>query len=944
MNTLEQNIVSIVESILVAKGSPTSNHSLREVAQRIFSAINLEASEKVKSESFERIVRELQARVTTTVTKVQYITESHKGSWLTQERKRCFAENGYWQSYKRMLRTERSAIEAYAVDEATDTILGLMSDPQDIHSTSVKGLVIGDVQSGKTSNYAGLISKAADAGYKIIIVITGTIETLRSQTQERLERDFVGKSSNDKIAAEYSGKLYGVAAYRQVAGRSLVIPSTLTSWSKDFRQTDCSNIAPDIANGNVILLVIKKNKSVLNNVIKFFSQRLNAHERQMAPALIIDDEADNASPNSKNEDDPSAINERIRTLLSLFPRNSYVGYTATPYANIFINPYNTNNLKGTGVADSMEMQDLFPRNFIVTLGQPSNYIGATKLFCQDDEDETSEYNELANVVQTIGEESEFLDKLKARTLTSLPHSLKQALNTFVIAKALKSQREPEEKHCTMLIHVTMKQDGHTDLTKLVKAYMDELLGAISCFVSLPKPETRHNLIQNLYQTWIEQYYGTEVQETWDDLCAILGQPGFTSAFKIYTENNQTAKKLRLDYSKAPALTPIVIGGQCLSRGLTLEGLCTSYFLRDSRQYDTLMQMGRWFGYRPNYADICRIFMTERMQTYFASIAQATEELKASIQEMNNAKKSPLEFGLRVRNGISGLLVTARNKMKSAVTREEWVDFSDSLIETYKIPADTEAIAHNNKLLEDFINHLDNGPEHYQRIKNVKLNGIMWQEVRIEDVIGYISGTKDMVFSSVNESKEILIEALKPLRYMDVLLVQSSVKTSKGVHIRKRIGNDELEIPWRTPAIDDGYYYFKKNHPFSKSHEMGNLSEDEVQKLLDLYRLDHPEKIKNGESITPSVLTGHYYRRAENRKPLLMLAYMAAPSPDQYTKPEQGKQQYEYNQIVSVFGISFPCGQGGSRNKVNWTLNPVMIYREQKGKPYVDDIVDPNNEY
>lgn len=898
----------------------------------------------------DRICRELQTRFTTVISESHYLTSHDCNNWLTDDRKKEIIDNGFWDAYQASVSESRGERMISKIDEDTDKILGFMADPRASMPQQKKGLVIGDVQSGKTSNYTGLICKAADAGYKIIIVIAGTISTLRAQTQERLEKDFIGKSSNDNIAELYRNTSYGVSRFRKSDMNCSV--SILTKWNYDFRKSDAEQIAPNFQNGNIALFVIQKNAKTLRNVITFLKTRLSDAEKERLPLLVLDDEADNASPNTKGDESPSAINKSIRKLLSLFKINSYVGYTATPYANIFINPY----VDPTGSGDgSMLGQELFPRDFIYCIGHSSEYIGASRLFDQSFE-ESAEYDEVQFNVQTISEETDFMEALKEGSYVDLPASLETAINTFVLSKAIRNIREDGDFHCSMLIHVTLKRDGHTRIKQLVDEYCRRLLQAVSQYVALKNPENYDGRIRALKTTWEEQFENTDISETWEEVCAQMAEPGFTECFKTYKENSTTHKKLRLDYSKEKGLTAIVIGGNSLARGLTLEGLCTSYFLRNSRQYDTLMQMGRWFGYRHNYADICRIFITQRMQDNFAAIARATDELKSAVDEMQQEGKTPMEFGLRVRNSISGLMITSPNKMKSAARREEWIDFSDSLCETYRIPASADKISLNNQALLEFVESLDAKYMRYQPKSDERHYGIIWERIPAAEAVKFLNKTKGMAFSSDPFAVTTLIKHLENRHEkIDVALIVSEQECRNGIVKTAMICGEKYRIPWRVPSFKDADYYFTKNHPFSKIHEMGHLKASQIDELKELYAKDHQENGKDAKQIPVSSIPGHYFRRVDGRRPLLMLALMAVPEPDVANaiceaRKAAKKRQERYTEeptceqlcrTVAVWGISFPKGDSEAQ-RVTYTVNAVQLRNELEERERLEQ--EPEEEY
>lgn len=940
------NIISTAYKVLLAKADNSKNQlfteqEIEEAVDKVLMLFGVSGAEAEQNRT--KIVKAIQTRVNVAVSSSAAIYGADSSNWLTGERiEYDLNKKGFWNRYKRYLEEERSPEELKAVDSDTNNILGHLADPQSVGPQQKKGLVIGDVQSGKTSNYAGLICKAVDCGYKIIIVITGVLDTLRAQTQERLERDFVGASTNSNTDPNIP---YGVSIYNAPENNELANIQPLTDCSNDFSIRNIDRNIPNFEIGNnVALLVIKKVSGPLKNVFDYFNKRLSDKQKSTLPVLVIDDEADNASPNTKDDDKPSAINEHIRNLLALFEHNSYVGYTATPYANIFINPYVSGD--PDAMQDNMANQDLFPKDFIYCLGRPSKYVGAAKLF--EDEGDSSEYDESVNTVQIIQEESEFVGVLKKMgskkyqgqnlQLLDIPDSLKEAIRTFIISRAIRTLRGDDLKHCSMLIHATLGKKGHSEIKKRVAEYLKHIVEAIQAYIMLKEPQKRDATLSTLYETWLVQFEYNDIDETWEDVCKTLGSAEYMKRFKIYKENSSVDKKLRLDYSKEKGLTPIVIGGNSLARGLTLEGLCTSYFLRESKQYDTLMQMGRWFGYRPNYGDICRVFITERLKGYFAAISRATDELKDSIRLMNRAGKTPLEFGLRVRNSVGGLLITARNKMRSAQTRVEWLDYSGHLLESYIIPAGKDQTYANNAALHRFIQNLDT--KYSRRVPNKDTEsqcGIIWEDVNFQDIENYICSTQEMVVSPYINNEQ-LISFVRNQKNFDVCLIE--VQSGKKVYLHD---GTEVSVPCRLPLTGDKTYTFKKNHPFSKNHEMGYQTKATIEALKEQYRQQLKEEGKSTDKeISESSIPGKYYRSVPGRKNLMLISFVYVPSTEEASalnaerKGEKAKGNIarpipidKFTIPTSIFGFSFSHSAYAQSDKTLWTVNCVKLRLEQQ---------------
>ena len=520
--------------------------------------------------------------------------------------------------------------------EITDEIMDGLGDPKS-YGFKRRGLVMGDVQSGKTSVYTILSCKAADSGYRLIILLTGTLEILRRQTQLRMDEGLVGKESEKLI----NNNLVPIGVGRYGTEDISVLTSTSTDFKKNI--ATAMNI-PIEALPFPVLLVLKKNKSVLNNLYEWL--KANTRGNIQTPLLLIDDEADNASINT-SVDSTTAINAGIRNILSLFTKSTYVGFTATPYANIFI--------------DSDENDDLYPRDFIYCLNSPSNYIGPTRLY--------SEGGRFSYMLKTIPIEDEGVGlqeipykHSKEFQITSMPPSLEEAICCFLVSCTIREMKGQINSHMSMLVNVSRFTEVQESAKELISQFLFQVRDAVSVFSHLPEEQALQNTyISKLKSAWVSNYgnLGYEWKDVQNKLESAI------SPICVRSVNQKNGPK-NLNYKDNPGgLRVIAVGGNSLSRGLTLEGLCVSYFYRRSQSYDTLMQMGRWFGYRDGYDELCRVWMTQESRDWYMEISEATDELKYEFRKMRDADKTPKEFGFRVRDDINGLMITARNKMRHA---------------------------------------------------------------------------------------------------------------------------------------------------------------------------------------------------------------------------------------------------------------------------------------
>lgn len=555
----------------------------------------------------------------------------------------------YWERYKKYLSSDLLLPEKViqSIDISTTDIVNLLGEPVENGIFARKGLVIGDVQSGKTANYISVINKAADAGYKVIVLLTGTIEKLRQQTQSRIDEGFIGIDTSD-LERERRNNPIGVGLIN--GGVSV---SSFTSIIKDFNKSVLTNSNVPLDSLSIpLILVVKKNKAVLNSIYKLFNgeKKDQTYNKINQSLLFIDDEADNASINTNSQDDdPTSINKSIRRILGLFMRSSYVGYTATPYANVFIEP----NTK-----EDMENEDLFPKDYIYVLQPPSNYIGAREIYSEE-----GQYKTMYRVIDDFEDFLPLKHKKDYELPLDIPLTLKKAILSFLIANAIRDLRGDLTTHRSMLINVSRFICIQNDLKDLVNDYFLLVRDKIQHYL-LNQDYSKYSLLNLLEDVYNEEFINAgSFEETeninWQSIRAQL----FNSIKNIRVEsiNGGNASKL-LDYKGYDnGLRLIAIGGLSLSRGLTLEGLCISYFYRNSVMYDTLMQMGRWFGYRRNYEDLCQVWMSEESYSWYQHISDATDELRDEINRIYYSNLTPLDVGIKVRSSEGALIVTAKIK-------------------------------------------------------------------------------------------------------------------------------------------------------------------------------------------------------------------------------------------------------------------------------------------
>ncbi|HEY1580492.1 MAG TPA: Z1 domain-containing protein [Terracidiphilus sp.] len=687
---LSDNGRSLENSVLVTLPADRApdEATLNELATRLRVAF------PVPDEEYQEIIRRLHAKLAIQMDLGIALKSETYVPWLFA--KKASIDPYYWDRFKKLLqRFEWPPRVVSTLDRVTDEVLDLLQDPTATGPWKRRGLVIGDVQSGKTATYTALCCKAADAGYKLVILLTGTLESLRRQTQERLDEGFVGLDSSGLLtqARNRADRAVGVGLIdaRKAAG-------VFTSREKDFSKNLLNALGFRLDAFNVpVLVVVKKNKKILENLEKWLSDfNASQHGKIDAPLLLIDDEADSASVNTNAPDvDPTQINKRIRALLKLFTRSSYLGFTATPFANIFIDPDTESEMLG---------DDLFPRDFIYTLDPPTNYLGPSALFGEQPRFDLTRTIEDAYQVFPLRHKADL-------HLENLPESLVTALFSFLVTNALRDLRGETTSHRSMLVNVSRFTAVQDQVATLIHERLSAIQQDIRNYSQLPPDQALKNpTIAKIQAVWSEEYIDGGFE--WPAVQRALLSAVLPISVKAV---NQRTGAASLDYArhKETGLRIVAVGGNSLSRGLTLEGLSTSYFFRNSQMYDTLLQMGRWFGYREGYADLCRLWITDEAAQWYAHITSATEELREEIKQMRQQNATPMQFGLKVRAHPDSLIVTAQNKMRQAKTIERVISLSKKLLETTRLKSNTNALISNSAALNRFLKDLERSTTRFE---------------------------------------------------------------------------------------------------------------------------------------------------------------------------------------------------------------------------------------
>ncbi len=836
----------------------------------------------------------------------------------------------FWDHYKEYLTSIKgwppNVVES--LDSQSSEILSNIEDPRRPGKWDCRGMVMGSVQSGKTANYTALITKAADAGYKLFIVMAGVHNSLRSQTQSRLNEEFLGYDL-DKIQKLTGGeKRIGVRLFND--DHKTVYTLTSSNEKGDFktRIAKQSGIFPS-KDAPPIILVIKKHVSILKNVIEWIPSVISEKDHRGRdfipdiPVLVIDDECDYASVNTKKvetdentgkpltEWDPTKTNQLIRELLFLFDKSIYVGYTATPYANIFIHKDHEHEKYG---------EDIFPKNFIVSLPQPSNYLGPEKVFGleNDTQQNIDEVDPLPLTRRVLDYETIIPDNHKKdHVIKIIPESMKHSIKSFLLCCAARSIRKEGTPHNSMLIHVTRYVDVQDQVYQLVE---NELRRQAARIMSGEELNDFKEIWENDFlpstKEMASRGFCEATEYSWEEIFNKLHQT--TRVIKVKLING-TAKDC-LDYKdheietkrriqtgeeilwEDKGLNVIVIGGDKLSRGLTLEGLSVSYYLRTTKMYDTLMQMGRWFGYRDGFSDLCRIYTTEELFLWYRHIAGATKELREDIDYMATLGETPSNFGLKVRSHPGRLVVTSASKSRHANKIE--LSYSGKISET--ISFDKKHLTNNKQAMEELIKDINRPFDKF----NPKTPRYQWKKVPSNIVLNFLHKYKikdgamrfvkpDVIANYIEQQNKHgeLVE-------WDVVLVS---KSGNGPSVKVQ-GYDVQLIERAALNLTNNAITIKRL--VSRTDEHLDLSDDEMKRAQAFY--EQYDEIKTLELAVRHV-------RPEKRG--LLLIYMIHGK-----YKDTGETYGVEGENVVGFAISFPTSNKAV--PVEYVVNPVWIDEEE----------------
>ena len=829
---------------------------------------------EIQAEDREWIRYKIGLEQNITLEPAHFVTAGASSDWLQNIDRAGWY---YWPRLRELYSLNgRSIPSIRSVDDVTDKILRQLGQPNS-GEFDVRGLVLGFIQSGKTTNFTALIAKAADAGYRLFIVLSGIDKGLRRQTQMRIDRELVGlgdeRGKTPKVPFPPQGKQWHRLTSDEVDG---------DFQSGTFNQAVLQGPEP-------VIMVVKKNGSVLRRLFSWLDSAPPDIMREI-PTLVIDDEADLASIDTRGSyqtpdeelppdyTEPSVMNRLIRELLNRFRKKAYVAYTATPFANILI-PHDT--------YDPKVQNDLYPKDFIVDLPKPDGYIGAEDLFGKNDSS-TGEYDPGLDVIRTVPDED-----LTLLENGNVPSSLDQALLNFVLSGAARAQRGDALKPCTMLIHTSRLTASHETVAQIVMDRFNE-------FRNLWRYDRGGGIRKTLNDMWETDFKDT-VRAIYPLKVVDFSQiekfiTPFFESVQIRTVNSWTGEII--DYEREPELKAIIIGGNRLSRGLTLEGLTVSYFVRETNMYDTLMQMGRWFGFRADYLDLTRIWTTDVLSALFADLAYVESRLREDIRVYEDLQATPYKLGMRIWQHPS-MQVTSLLKRRHARDIILQQSYSGQIEQTFKYPFDqpdllANMVDENEGLLLSFLATLGD-PEWID-------NNPVWYKIKGGSIANFLSNFHQSEFPEKTGCSLSLISSYITDRINSDELVEWTV----GV---KGLAQKDPELGDTTWSVGGNTIHQISRTRLRDTNSLGVITSPGDEKLgLTTYEIEKFERLRQTD---PDLAENVAARMSRSPQSGLILIYPISRNSSPKTKTARRRVplydgiEEQFKRDLVALAISFP---------------------------------------
>lgn len=911
------------------------------------------------------------------------IDQANHKEWYDEKRK---SNRPFWDRYKIYL-SESSMPRASreALDVHTDGILSRCEDPNDTNRVwNTKALVLGSVQQGKTSNYIGLTCKAADAGYKLFIVLTGMHDDLRTQTQIRFDEGFTGYESGpltEYIESSRSSSFIGVGKINPNVFAHTITHRRLRGDVKKSSLFSYNGISFADKTEKPYILVCKKNQGVLNSIIQWLDQKFGIEEGGKItpdiPLFLIDDEADQASVDTSTTNSPKKINAQIRRILNTFTNSCYIAYTATAYANLLIDhsaerveqTYMETRLKKvegqrkyekTTIAKNVG-EDLFPKHFMSLLPQPDNYVGFEDLFPNENTENFDEkIIECEKYIRIIDDHTDQNGNdgwmpinahsranqnhiPKYENKEEIPPSLKKAIYTFILASAVKNLRNLPQKHSSMMVHVTYKNSIQGEVRQQIDNFVKELKD------NLHKYNPNNEYWKQLKLLWdndinhkkhivqSENPKGAPID--WQNIVDIIIYPDKDSIIdRLETIQLSGTSSEILDYNEfeKKGSVLIVVGGAKLSRGLTLSGLCVSYYARyaATKLADTVTQMARWFGYRDGYKDVCRIYLTEIAREAFEEFSSLDEETRTKAEALDKRSDLNLEEVLISMRSTPGYLATAKLKMQSTLT------YKLDLAGTYSTPRilTAEDNKQNHKSIKKFLDkvalnkptYLGNMATLYEEknlMKNEKAD-LIWK-VNYKEVLDFLNSYS---FAPVN----IKLEKGTWEKYIKEKQQKTGELTNWNIILKRgglqkadslKFGNYEVNYlsERKNDKSSSEIFDIGTMYTSSDSHTILNQVEEEEARAL----------IKADDKIKTLSMRKSLEIYSKNKKNNEIEGFL-------FIGPTKIKNA-KYKEILYPIAIAFPNSNDDS--KVSVTVNKATVEKIEKyyGKDQINEVTDSDDE-
>jgi endonuclease len=944
---LKQMTFAFIDAIK-GSGTEVKFEDINSYIDKVTSSFPIPCDEEIRKRLFTDV--EYQFKITHAKGNVIFDDYDSRQEWYSNER----IENPYfWNKYKALLLANpsfnRKSINL--LDEDTlPNIMNCLGNPNDQFEGKRfrRGLIIGDVQSGKTATYSGLICKAADAGYKVVILLAGITESLRQQTQERIDESIIGLTSRRQ------GR--NVASIRVGVGKDNqeLRATSFTSCVNDFVGNH-DRIAMSLnSQSSLVVFVIKKNVSVLQKLYKWLKdQNLDPVKGYIdIPMLLVDDEADNASVNTKKaETDPTKTNKLIRQICTLFKNTTYVGFTATPFANVFINPDSV---------DSMKNADLFPEHFIYALEAPSNYVGAQKIFypegqyyrnlryitdVEEPDYSSDEYlNQVDNDIESLNSGG-FYYRHKKEWDGELPASLTDAIYCFYLANVIRDLRGQNSAPRSMLINMSRFIKVQRVIAEHVEHVHEKVFDDIRFNFCDSNTDNRKLPLYQIFEKLWKKHFSHVTDITFERVIQKQSIMDAIEKIKVVVVNGSD-KSESLDYRTNKSLRVIAVGGLALSRGLTLEGLLVSYFYRNTSTFDVLMQMGRWFGYRNGYDDIFQIWTSQTSAKWYAEIARSSQELKDCIKNMYDQRLTPKDFGIKVRDNCNELQITASNKMRAARGLDLRYSFYGNIYDTPYVSFNIEHNRNNLKESTDLIDTLFKGGYtlRYTDLVGKATKDVndtsdsssrFFENVPKEIIIAFIEKVKcsmangnfnvPNILEFLNDTKntgienwDVVIQAGESKEYVQFDGLQNMRCVKRSIYYGT---NNVVQISSRRRALS------------GSSEGKYALTKEQIKCAEDEYR-----KGSGGENIPLKA----YFEFLPTRKPIfIIMPIHPVPAETDEGKEEQQKltkfREELGNDHIIAFAIGLP-GVKGIENAIHYKINKVYqrLNIEDAEEEEVDD--------